>query len=84
MQTNGQSDKGIPTIERVAAMAHQAVDKAADAAAPTADWLTDRSEALQARHRKLVADASGYVSDNPLKAVGIALVAGFLLSRIIL
>ena len=72
-----------PAIERVAAVAHQAVDQAAGAAAPTADWLTARGESLNATRQKLVADASSYVSTNPLKAVAIALAAGFLLSRIL-
>ena len=76
--------KAKPAIDRVAAMAHQAVDKAAGAAAPTADWLTEQGESLNATQKKLVADTCSYVSANPLKAVGIAVVAGFLLSRIIL
>ncbi len=75
--------KAKPAIDRVAAMAHQAVDKAADAAAPTADWLTEQGESLNATQKKLVADTCSYVSANPLKAVAIAVVAGFLLSRII-
>ena len=73
-----------PAIDRVAAMAHQAVDKAAGVAAPTADWLSEQGENLNATQKKLVADTCGYVSANPLKSVGIAVVAGFLLSRIIL
>ena len=76
--------KARPAIYRVAAMAHQAADTAAGAAAPTADWLTEQGESLNATQKKLVADTCSYVSANPLKAVGIALVAGFLLSRIIL
>jgi ElaB/YqjD/DUF883 family membrane-anchored ribosome-binding protein len=76
--------KAKPAIDRVAAMAHQAVDKAAGAAAPTADWLTEQGESLNATQKKLVADTCNYVSANPLKAIGIAVVAGFLLGRIIL
>ena len=75
--------KAKPAIDRVAARAHQVVDKAAGAAAPTADWLTERGQSLNAAQEKLVADASRYVSANPLKALGIALAAGFLLSRIL-
>lgn len=73
-----------PVIARVAAMAHQAVDKAAGAAAPTADWLAERGESLNASQKKLAADACSYVSANPLKAVGMAVVAGFLFSRLLL
>ena len=76
--------KAKPTIDRVAAMAHQAVDKAAGAAAPTADWLAEQGDNLSATQKKLVDDTCSYVSANPLKAVGIAVVVGFLLSRVIL
>jgi ElaB/YqjD/DUF883 family membrane-anchored ribosome-binding protein len=76
--------KAKPAIDRVAAFAHQAVDKAAGAAAPTADWLTAQGESLNATQKKLVTNTSKYVSANPLKTLGIAVVAGFLLSRIIL
>ena len=76
--------KAKPAIDRVAAMAHQTVDKAAGAAAPAADWLSEHSESLKATQKKLMEDTCTYVSANPLKAVGIAVVAGFLLSRIVL
>jgi ElaB/YqjD/DUF883 family membrane-anchored ribosome-binding protein len=72
-----------PTIDRVTAMAHKAVDKAADAAAPTADWLSEQGESLNAKQKKLVEGTCNYVSANPLKALGAALAAGFLLSRMI-
>ena len=75
--------KAKPAIDRVAAMAHQAVDKAVGAAAPTADWLAEQGESVNASQKQLVADTCSYVSANPLKAVGIAVVAGFLLSRLI-
>lgn len=75
--------KAKPAIDQVAAMAHQAVDKAAGAAAPAADWLAEQGDSLNATQKKLIADTCSYVSANPLKAVGIAVVAGILLSRII-
>jgi ElaB/YqjD/DUF883 family membrane-anchored ribosome-binding protein len=74
--------KAKPAIDRIAAMAHQAVDKAAGAAAPTADWLSEQGANLNATQQKLVADTCSYVSANPLKSLGIAVLAGFLLSRI--
>jgi ElaB/YqjD/DUF883 family membrane-anchored ribosome-binding protein len=76
--------KAKPKIDQVAAMAHKAVDKAADAAAPTAEWLVDKGDSLTATQRKLVADTCSYVSANPLKSVGFALLAGFLISKIVL
>jgi ElaB/YqjD/DUF883 family membrane-anchored ribosome-binding protein len=76
--------KAKPKIDKVAAMAHDVVDKAAGAAAQTADKLTARGESLTAAQKKLVADTCTYVSDNPLKSVGIAVLAGFVLGRILL
>lgn len=76
--------KAKPAIDQVASMAHQAVDKAANVVAPTADWLTEQGASLNATQKKLVDDTCQYISSNPLKSVGIAVVAGFLLSRIIL
>ncbi len=76
--------KARPAIDRAAAIAHQAVDKAAGAAGPAADWVTAQGESLTATQKKLIADTCSYVSANPLKSLGFAVLAGFLLSRIIL
>ena len=78
------SSKAHTAVDRVTTMAHDAVDKAAGAAAPTADWLAEQGKSLRATQTKLVGDTCEYISGNPLKAVGVALVAGFLLSRIII
>jgi ElaB/YqjD/DUF883 family membrane-anchored ribosome-binding protein len=84
MKTNGHDAEIRPVVERVAAMAHQAVDRAAGAAAPTAGWISDQGDALNARQKKLLVDTCSYVAAHPLKAVGIAVVAGALLGRILL
>lgn len=76
------ASKAKPAIERVAARAHQAVDKAVGAAAPTADWLAEQGERLHTTQKKLVENSSNYVSANPLKSIGMAIAAAFLLSRI--
>jgi ElaB/YqjD/DUF883 family membrane-anchored ribosome-binding protein len=81
---NGSSGEASLSINKVAAMAHQAVDKAAEAAAPTAEWLTEQGDSLKATQTRLVADTCSYVSANPMKSVGIAIVAGVLLGRILL
>ncbi len=73
--------KAKPAIDRVAAMAHKAVDTAASTVAPTADWLAERGESLNAAQKKLMSDTCGYISANPLKSIGMALVAGYLISR---
>ena len=75
--------KAKPVIDQIAATAHQAVDRAAGAAAPAADWLTEQSKNIGTRQKQLVADTRDYVSANPLKAVGIAVVAGVVLGCLI-
>jgi len=77
------ASKVKPVIDQAAAMAHQGVDKAAGVAAPTVDWLTEQGKSINASQKQLVADTRSYVSANPLKAVGMAVVAGFVLGRLI-
>lgn len=71
-----------PAIDRAAAMAHQATDKVSSAGGESADWVNERSEQLLLTQKKVVEDTCKYISANPLKSIGIALVAGFLISRI--
>ena len=75
--------KAKPAIDQVAAMAHQVVDKAAASAAPAAEWLGEQGETLKATQKRLVTDTSAYISANPLMSVGLAVLAGFLISRMI-
>ncbi|MFZ2853893.1 MAG: hypothetical protein WAZ34_07260 [Rhodocyclaceae bacterium] len=72
-----------PTIERVAGMAHQTVDKVVDVVGPTADWLSEQSDSLKAGQRKVATEASQYVSAHPWKSLGLALAAGFVASRFV-
>lgn len=74
--------KAQPAITHAAVVAHQVVDRMTGAAAPTAEWLAAKGESLNVAQKKLVSDTRGYVSANPLKSVGIAVAAGFLLSRL--
>ena len=69
--------------DQAARKAHQAVDKMAVVAQPTAEWLAEQGSSLKATQKKLVANTYSYVSANPLKSIGLAVVAGFILSRMI-
>jgi ElaB/YqjD/DUF883 family membrane-anchored ribosome-binding protein len=75
--------KPQPTIDKVAKSMHDAVDKAADAAAPAAEWIDEKAESLKETQRTLLDDSCKYVSAHPLKSLVIAATAGFILSRII-
>lgn len=70
-----------PAIDRAAQLAHQAVSKVAGVAGPTAHWIGEQGEHLDAARRKAVADAAARVAANPWKALGLALLAGFVISR---
>ena len=80
---DGAARRAKPAIDQVAAMAHQVVEKAAASAAPAADWLGEQGENLNAAQKKLVTDTSAYIAANPLMSVGVAVLAGFLISRMI-
>ena len=80
---DGAARKVKPAIDQVTDMAHKVVDKAAATAAPAADWLGEQGENLNATQKKLVTDTSAYISANPLMSVGLAVLAGFLISRMI-
>ena len=80
---DGAARKAKPAIDQVAAMAHHVVEKAAASAAPAADWLGEQGESLNATQKKLVTDTSAYIAANPLMSVSVAVLAGFLISRMI-
>jgi ElaB/YqjD/DUF883 family membrane-anchored ribosome-binding protein len=65
---------------RLRDVAHHAVDRALDAAAPAAQWLDEKTR----RQQELASNASDFVSSNPLKALAIAFVAGMIVGRIVL
>lgn len=71
-----------PAIDRVAALAHQTVDNATSAAMPTAEWLSAKGDDLNTRRKILVDDTCKFVAANPMKSIGLALVAGLLIGRI--
>jgi ElaB/YqjD/DUF883 family membrane-anchored ribosome-binding protein len=77
----GAIRKTRPAIDKVAGMAHRAVDKAAASAAPAAGWIGERTDRLDATQKKVVNDTCAYISANPLTSIGLAVLAGVLLSR---
>jgi ElaB/YqjD/DUF883 family membrane-anchored ribosome-binding protein len=69
-------------LNKAAARAHGAVDQVTDAAAPAAQWLEEQSETLTTTGEKLVDGTWKYISAHPLQSVGLALAAGYLISRL--
>ena len=75
--------KVTPAIDRAAELAHQTVDKVAGVAAPTAAWLNEQSNSLNATQRTVAAATAQYIAAHPWKSIGFALAAGFFVGRFI-
>jgi ElaB/YqjD/DUF883 family membrane-anchored ribosome-binding protein len=80
---NAEAQENIKsTIDKVSHTAHQAVDKMTDASYRAAETLGEKGEQLKNAELEMMEDYRTYVRDNPMKAVGIAVAAGFMLSRV--
>ena len=81
-----------PLVERAATSAHQAVDRVAAKVGPTvervraaaqdsADTLHAKLDDLGAMRHEWTESCRSYVRERPMTALGVAVLAGFLLSR---
>lgn len=80
---NRATDAARPAVDRVASSAHHAVDKMTDAATHAAESLGARTDQLKDAHAQLSQACGTYMRANPVASLGIAVAAGFLLSRIV-
>ena len=69
-------------LNKTTARAHGAIDEVANAAAPAAQWLEEQSETFNASGEKLMENTCKYIAAHPLQSLGLALAAGYLLSRL--
>ena len=69
--------------DKVSHSAHEAYDKIADVTSQAAEALGEKGEQLKNAEQQLIEDCRVYVRDNPITSVGIAVAAGFLLSRMV-
>jgi len=68
-------DAASASVERVADDAHETVERVADSA-------SEYAERFSATGEQLMEDARDYIAGNPLRSIGIAAAAGFLIARI--
>jgi ElaB/YqjD/DUF883 family membrane-anchored ribosome-binding protein len=73
----------MKTIDKASLSVHEAYDKFADATSEAAEALGEKGEQLKKTEQQLMKNCRGYISDNPITSVGIAVAAGFLLSRLL-
>jgi ElaB/YqjD/DUF883 family membrane-anchored ribosome-binding protein len=93
MQTNVYSESGADarlegssgmkseTVDRIASSAHQTVDRIAERADGALQSLRD--SAWKETGDQSLERVQGYVRENPLMALGLALAVGILISRVI-
>jgi ElaB/YqjD/DUF883 family membrane-anchored ribosome-binding protein len=77
------ADAASSTMDRMTSGAQAAVDKTADMAARAAESLEAKGEQLKDLQAQWLETGSAYVRDHPVQALGIAVVGGFLLSRLL-
>ena len=73
----------METIDKAANSANEAVDNVASATNEAAETLGKKGEQLKNAEEHWLEDCRIYVRDNPITSVGIAVAAGFLLSRVV-
>lgn len=71
------------TVDRAARGVHDTVDRLADVAGRTASSLGEKGEQFSETKERWVAQTRTYVQTHPVASIGIAVAAGFLLSRLL-
>ena len=73
----------METLDKALNSAHEAVDKISCAGSQAAEALGEKGQQLKNAEKRLLENCSGYVRDNPVTSLGIAVATGFLLSRLL-
>ena len=71
----------MKSVDKASDSAHEAVDKIASAANQAADSIEEKGTQLKNAEQRLMRKCRGYVRDQPVTSLGVAIAAGFLLSR---
>jgi ElaB/YqjD/DUF883 family membrane-anchored ribosome-binding protein len=73
----------MKTIDKASHSVHEAYDKIANATSDAAEALEEKGEQLKKAEQRLMKSCRSYIGENPITSVGIAVAAGFLLSRLL-
>ncbi len=73
----------METIDNASHSAHEAVDKIANATNQAAEAIGEKGAQLKNVEQQLMENCRGYVRDNPVTSLGIAIAGGFILSRLL-
>jgi hypothetical protein len=72
----------MEVLNKATARVHGAVDQVANAAVPAAKWLEEQSDTLTTGGEKMLNNTVKYIAAHPLQSLGLALAAGYVLSRL--
>ncbi len=73
----------METVDKASSYAHEAVDKIASISNQAAEALDEKGLRLKNAEQRLMQNCQGYIRDNPVTALGIAVATGFLVSRLL-
>ncbi|MDY7545223.1 hypothetical protein QN360_01800 [Glaciimonas sp. CA11.2] len=76
------SDTVRPAIDRMANGAHTSVDQVSSALTDATESLTQHTRELSAAYQRFADTGRQYVRTSPVVAVGMALAAGYLISKL--
>lgn len=76
------SEAARPALDHLASNAHGAVDRAGHTASHVAGILGEQGDQLNDKGKRMVERAEVYVRQNPVASLGIAVAAGYILSRL--
>jgi ElaB/YqjD/DUF883 family membrane-anchored ribosome-binding protein len=77
------ADAARPALDHLASNAHGTVDHMGVGAARAAEALGTRGDQLNDNGKKMVERAGEYVRENPVASLGMAVAAGYILSRLL-
>lgn len=75
------SEAARPAVDRAVSGAHEAVDSMANMASQAAETFDEKSAQFKEMQAKFMENATTYVQAHPMASLGIAMAAGFLLSK---
>jgi ElaB/YqjD/DUF883 family membrane-anchored ribosome-binding protein len=78
-----KEENTMETIDKASNSAHEAVDKIANATTQAAEAIGEKGEQLKNAEQQMMNNCRSYIHNNPVTSLGIAVAAGFLLSRIL-
>jgi ElaB/YqjD/DUF883 family membrane-anchored ribosome-binding protein len=74
-------DAARPAVDRAVDTAHEKVDQLADMASHASETFDQKAAEFKEMQAKFMENATSYVQTHPMASLGIAIAAGFLLSK---